>query len=119
MKLPMIEALKTAETGKRIQITPRLSVAVEFNKPPEVDAVLHNVAMEIRSSAHFEVRQIARDSREIPHLQRQAERMLMNEVYGPVRGRLYDILKMLWEAGPAYDDKICTAIDKLIVDLQD
>lgn len=119
MKLPMIEALKTAETGKCVQITPRLSVAVEFNKPPELDTVLNHVAMEIRSSAHFEVRQIARDSREIPHLQRQAKRMLMNEVYGPVRERLYEILKMLWESGPSYDDKITKAIDDLVSDLQD
>ena len=86
--------------------------------PREISESLLPYHQKFRSTALFQMDQIADDDRAIPHLHRQAERVLMHEVYGPVQERLMEILKMLWEAGPIYDDKISKAIDVLISDLK-
>lgn len=116
MKLPMIEALRTKRIGTRVPVTPRLSMVVMENV--DFATPVQSYREVFRSAAIFQIDQIADDERAIPHLQKQAERVLMHEVYGPVHERLMEVLKMLYEAGPAYDDKVVKAIDALISDLQ-
>lgn len=116
MKLPVVEAIRTAPTGKVVPLTSHMSFEVVV--APALDANTKDHAFEIRSSAIFEVRQLARDSRETGYLQEQAKRIMLHEVYGPVEDRLREILHMLYEAGPMYEDKIVNAVDVLINDLR-
>jgi hypothetical protein len=116
MKLPIIEALRTIETGKVIPITGRVSVAREVPTSPNPSS--YDRAIEFNTSAKFEMRQISMDKNDIHHLHKQAARAMTKEIYGPVSDRLHDILHMLWENGPLYDDKIVKAVESLIEDLR-
>ena len=116
MKLPIVEAVRTAPTGKVVPLTSHMSW--EISAAPALDTFIKDRAVEIRSKATFEVRQLSHDIRETEHLDRQAKRMMMHEIYGPVEDRLREILHMLYEKGPMYDDKIILAIDALINDLR-
>lgn len=117
MKLPIIEAMHTAPTGKKVQLTRHLSFEVNVSAP-EFDSMRRDVVEEVRTKATLQINQLSRDPRETVHLQEQARRMVMHEIYGPVRERLHEILVMLWEAGPRYDDEISKAIDALMDDLK-
>lgn len=113
MKLPMVEALRTAATGKVVPLTPRLSAEVKF-EPLDRMEVRHDRAIEVRTSAKFEMRQIAGGhDGEFKVLHEQAVRTMMHEVYGPITERLHDILVMLWEEGPRYDPKVALAVEEL------
>lgn len=117
MKLPIIEAMQTAPTGKIIQLTPHLRAGVMMDA--SFDAmVVNDRAIEFETTAKFSLHQIANDTREIPTLQKQAINVAMHELYGPVRERLHDILVMLWSEGPRYDDKIAVAVSALMEDLK-
>lgn len=116
MKLPIIEALRTIETGKVIPITGRVSIEREL--PTSLNPFRYDRAIEFVTSAKFEMRQIAMHKGEIPHLHEQAARAMTREIYGPVSDRLHDILHLLWENGPLYDDKIAKAVESLIEDLR-
>lgn len=117
VKLPIIEAMHTAPTGKKVQLTRHLSFEVSVSAP-EFDGVRRDVAEEVRTKAILQINQLSRDPRETPYLQEQARRMVMHEIYGPVRERLQEILTMLFESGPMYDDKIAKAVDELMDDLK-
>lgn len=116
MKLPIVEAVRTTPTGKVVPLTKHLSW--EISAAPALDEFIRDRAVEIRSKATFEIRQLANDTREMEHLDKQAKRVMIHEIYGPVEDRLIVILHMLYEAGPMYDDKIKEAVDSLINDLR-
>lgn len=116
MKLPMVEALRTAETGKRFAINRHLSLICEVGSITAPFS--RGDAYEVKSEATFRIVQVANDSRALGHLHDRAARALTHEVYGPVMDRLMEIRTMLWEDGPRYDDKIAEAIDELINDLK-
>jgi hypothetical protein len=116
--MPLIAALRTSITEKRVYITPRLSVGKTTEAVGPISRGPDHFIF--RSRAIFEMQQIA-DGREppevIPMLHKQASRALAKEVYGPVRERLHEILIMLWEAGPTYDDKVHKAVNELFESL--
>lgn len=113
MKLPLVDALRTAVTGKVVPLTPRLSVEVKYDLPDPFE-VVRDRAIEVRTSAKFEMRQISGgNDGELKALHEQAIRAMVHEVYGPITERLHDILVMLWEEGPRYDPKVALAVDEL------
>lgn len=116
MKLSIVEAVQTTPTGKVVPLTNHMTW--EISAAPSLDTYIKDRAVEIRSRAVFETRQLATDTRAIEHMTRQAKSIMMREIYGPVEERLYEILHMLYEAGPMYDDKITRAVDELINDLK-
>ncbi len=116
MKLPIVEALHTVPTGRKFQLTTHLSFAAmssEPDRPFRLDA-----AEEVQSKATFEMRQLSREPRETMFLHDRARRVMIEEIYGPVTKRLHEIMVMLWEEGPRYDDKIVQAIEQLMEDLK-
>lgn len=116
MKLPIVEALRTVETGKVIPITGRVSIEREL--PTSPNPFRYDRAIEFVTIAKFEMRQIATHKEEIPYFHKQAARAMTHEIYGPVTDRLHDILHLLWENGPLFDDKISEAVESLIDDLR-
>lgn len=116
MKLPMVEALKTVQTRKVVPISRHVSALYEAYTP-EIGPV-YDRAIEFRTSAVFEIRQLSRNSHEAEHLHKQAERVLIKEVYGPIEDRLHEILHKLWEDGPSYGDDISKMVEALINDMK-
>jgi len=116
MKLPIIEAMQTAQTGQVKALTRHLSFQHEVAEVPE--PLRFDRAFEVRTSATLRVDQWADDSRALPLMGERARRMILKEIYGPVEDRLHEILHMLWKEGPQCDPKIAGAVDQLISDLR-
>ncbi len=116
MKLPFVEALETTPLHQVKAITPHLSFVSELEAQP-IGGV-RDRAYQMRTKAVFTIDQWAEEEQALPHLRRQAARVLMKEVYGPVEERLFAILTMLYEAGPMIDEKIAREVENLLNDLR-
>lgn len=51
------------------------------------------------------------------HIRRQCAKSIARELYGDVVERLYDVIDILREEGPRYNDKVLIEIEKLTDDL--
>lgn len=116
MKLPIVERLRTAQTGVKVPLSPHMSFVHTIEDASGPDRPRD--AYETITEATFSFRQTADDSRALPELRTRATRVVLKEVYGPVEDRLHSILHMLWEGGPLYDDKVVQAVQELIDDLR-
>ena len=117
MKLPIIEAIRTARTGNVVPLTRRVSAT--FNLEDVSSDVRGDRAYEFKTEAAFAFVQYADDEKAVPHLEKLAKRVLMTELYGPVVERLHELLHMAWEEPLPYDSKIVAAIEALLNDLRD
>lgn len=100
MKLAMKEALQElADERKKVPCSPRVTVSRQSEKfdGSYVDA---NVRHRVSYAAIFRTNMLVDDVGEaLTEAHKQAERMMMHEVYGPVRDELREILFLLWEEG--------------------
>lgn len=116
MKLPIVERMRTTSTGKLMALTPHFSIIHQVEMPSRPDS--RDRAVEFVTECRFGVNQWSRDAEAIPILHEQATRVVMREIYGPVEERLFEILTLLFEAGPIYEDKVLQAVESLLKDMR-
>jgi hypothetical protein len=118
MKLPIVERLQTMKTGEVEDLTPHLTARVDIETVDPAMAPMSRSVYKVRTGCTFQMDQWANEGRELAVLKERAIRVMVHEIYGPVTDRLLEILGMLWEAGPIYDDKVGEAIEQLLRDLE-
>lgn len=116
MKLPIVERMRTTPTGRLMALAPHLSIIHQAEVPSRPDS--RDRAVEFVTEARFGVTQWAGGADAIPILHAQATRVLLREIYGPVEERLFEILTLLFEAGPIYEDKVLQAVESLLKDMR-
>lgn len=117
MKLPIVEAMMTARTGKVVPLTRHISILADVHSELMHPMQAPDRAYEFVTEAKLSVHQHSTDDRAIAILQDRARRMVLHELYGPVEDRLHEILHLVWEAHQP-NDKIATAVEELINDLR-
>lgn len=118
MKLPIVDRLQVNLKPYEmlpLLVAPHTSVAATTEKPSSP-----RYAHRYEVVAKFGIEQWSESGEPgaIIEMRNRAIRVLLREIYGPVEERLHEILVMLYEAPPVYDDKVLLAVNELLKDLR-
>lgn len=118
MKLPIVDAIKTTETGKRVAITPRLDYLQTLS---DIKPAI-NYAYEIETSFSGSIKafvshEVSTEAYDL--IKKESKAALVKDIYGPVVDRLREIQYEAWKNNYNYEqDGILDLINNLIQDLK-